>query len=296
LIDPKRAPPAPPPPIDAPEAPPVSEEPEKPKVVIKPKPKPKPEPEQKSKQEEVPEIKAHFALGYERITDLSMSSLGIKNEEELKNTVIAFDLDYTLKYGSLKEFDEQKNMKIPKRKLRGGAETEEMLRKCQAAGAILLVLTAREPSQLKHDACRIELEALDVYKYFKDDTKPQQFVVDENVKLFGGAGILVCSYYKPHSLLAFLEAANKKPKRIVFVDDFVVNVASFGDHLGRNAQNKMLSDCVSVDCYWLDPKPLVDIGEMAISKSENSYDKSYAPYLELILKNKKGQSKEQVKA
>jgi len=221
---------------------------------------------------------------------LSFAHLKLIKDEDLKDTVVAFDLDDTLKYGSLKEFEpvtETQKLKIKKRKVRGGESTIEILKRLKQGGALLVVVTGRQPSALKYDACLQELVAHGLNEYFIDSSeqaKPKQFEVDEHVKAYGGNGIIVCEYYKPHSLLAYLNRLNRVPRFIYFIDDFVVNVLSFVDHIQLHANNQCLKNLKKLSGLWIDPKSLQDIGEMATSKTENSHDPSYAPYLEAFLK------------
>lgn len=76
--------------------------------------------------------------------------------------------------------------------IRSEATLVPALQALRKAGATLLVATARGPSLLKHQTCQKVLDGLGLHMYFKDEkSPPQEMVVDEDTKVFGGDGILV---------------------------------------------------------------------------------------------------------
>lgn len=176
----------------------------------------------------------------------------------INQTVYVFDLDNTLKYASLMEMEpassnstsnpsnNNNTSMVPARKIRGGTDTVTLLRQLKQDGALLLVATARSPSLLKHQTVKMVLQSLNLYEFFQDPLIPvQKLLVDAQTFAFVGDGILVCDYYKPHSVHAYLallsntacaddgaeeRAERGRWQRLVFVDDFVVNVCSFTDY------------------------------------------------------------------
>eukprot|EP00457_Paulinella_chromatophora_P011726 gb/GEZN01011882.1/.p1 GENE.gb/GEZN01011882.1/~~gb/GEZN01011882.1/.p1 ORF type:complete len:288 (-),score=56.79 gb/GEZN01011882.1/:160-1023(-) len=274
-------PPAPPPEPAPPSASATTAAPDKPKYK-----RPEPTKKVESAPAVVTEKDVTFKVHYSRVLSLDHKSLAVEDVQEgklpLKHTVVAFDLDNTLKYSSKTEKEDCPSGSLPKVLVRGGEQTIKTLESLHKAGALLVVLTARGPSKLKWETCVQELERLNLYRFFKDsrpEASPKEFLVDGDSKVWGGSGVLVCHYYKPHALLAYLDRVGSKPKCISFVDDFAVNVVSFGDHLVQSHQHAAMAQCKQVSCLWYDLKPLIDSGEVAPSRSEDSYDKNYAPYL-----------------
>lgn len=243
---------------------------------------------------------AKFTTDLVRELECNERSLRLPEDlTELKDWVVAFDLDRTISYGSLIDFeplapDAPPNaMRFPKRKLRGGEEMHALLAKLRKYGATLVIATARGPSLTKHQTCVTVLELIDTYKYFKDPTvEAQEIRVDGDSKIFGGDGILVCDYYKPHGIIEYIRKLGKKPKHICFVDDFVVNVCSLTDHFNSVCDDEVFDNLESLHGVWLDPKDLIDQGEMQGSNSENSYHPDYRAYLNLVIGKNMDISKE----
>jgi len=219
------------------------------------------------------------------ITNLRLMATCVADKKRLARTVVGFDLDRTLKYSSLLENAPLKpgqTTALPLIKVRGGDEFIKTLDHLREHGATMFVLTARGPSAVKHQTVTQELARLDLLKYFEDQIKPQTIVVDGDSKVYVGNGVLVCSYYKPHAFLNYLEMRNLKPHRILFVDDFVVNVASFCDHLKLNADHSQLTTLKSYEGIWLDPQAIINSGDMGASNSENSYDGQFTQYRKMF--------------